>query len=249
MITIVMTYFQRPLQLLKTLESFRQYDPKEFSVVIVDDGSDGENIRNIICHPKLPFDVRLITITNKSWSQGDPAYNIGFHYALMKDPEIIIIQNAECAHAGNILEYAKKVTDESYISFGCYSLGENDPFEVKNNRHIAFDGDNAWYNHPLYWPCGYHFCSAITAKNLIKLNGFDERFSLGMGYDDDDFLSRVKRLGLKVEITSEPFVYHQWHYSNRLPNYSQLLMRNLKIYEEMQNSLETKAQHVLTHDL
>ena len=223
---IVMTYFNRQDQLTRTLESFRQYDPNDFCVIVVDDGS-----KEVPAVQNYPFDVKVLNVKNKSWYQGDPAWNIGFAEALKLNPDTIILQNAECYHAGDILEYAKEhLTDENYISFGCYSLGKGDPFEVRNNRHITFDGENAWYNHPEYWPCGYHFCSAIKAKHLKTLNGFDERLSFGMGYDDDDFLRRVKLLGLKVEITADPFVYHQWHYGERLPNYQELLRNNAFLY-------------------
>lgn len=244
MIAIVMTYFSREIQLLKTLDSFRQYDPKDFFVVIVDDGSPED-----IILPELPFEVTVLKTYNKTWSQGDPAWNYGFKITLEQNPEIIIIQNAECYHSGNVLNYAKRVTDESYISFGCYSLSQGDAFKVINNRHINFDGESAWYNHPEYWPCGYHFCSAITAKNLVKLNGFDERFSFGVGYDDDDFLNRIKKLGLKIEITSDPFVFHQWHYGNRLLNYDELLLKNQRLYQDLSIENSYKAQHILTSDL
>jgi glycosyltransferase involved in cell wall biosynthesis len=40
MISIVITYFNRQKQLNKTLDSFKDYNPKDFNVVIVDDGSD-----------------------------------------------------------------------------------------------------------------------------------------------------------------------------------------------------------------
>jgi len=245
MITIVCTYFDRQKQLNKTLESFLQYDPKEFSVVIVDDGSPED-----IILPELPFKVKVLKMKNKTWMLGDPAWNTGFAEALKDNPDIIIIQNAECYHNGDILQYAKRVTDKSYISFGCYSLGQDDEFKVVNNRHINYDGENAWYNHPLYWPCGYHFCSAITAKNLIKLNGFDERFSFGLGYDDDYFLHQVRCLGLKVEITSEPFVFHQWHYNTTRPrSWGGLMEMNWELFEKLKERNEYKARHLITSDL
>src|ERR1035437_7092801 len=130
MIAIAMTYLDRQAQLNKTLESFRQYDPKDFFVVIVDDGSPED-----IILPELPFEVTVLKTYNKTWSQGDPAWNCGFKIALEQNPEIIILQNAECYHSGDILNYAKRVTDESHISFGCYSLSQGDAFKVINNRH------------------------------------------------------------------------------------------------------------------
>ena len=157
-----MTYYNRQEQLLNTLKSFLKYDPKEFIVVIVDDGS-AEDIKL----PTFDFDVTVLKVENKKWIQCDPSFNMGFHYALLKEPEIVIIQNAECYHVGNILEYARRVTDSTYIAFGCYSQGNGEGIgSVINNRGASFGGESAWYNHPIYRPVGFHFCSAITGSNL-----------------------------------------------------------------------------------
>ena len=257
MTVIVMTYFNRKFQLIKTLESFLRYSPNEFSVVIVDDGSTEELVL-----PKYPFEVKILTMQNKTWIMGDPAWNTGFRYALLKNPEIIIVQNAECLHVGDVLGYAQKVTDKSYISFGCLSLDKGTTFgngntailaeELLRREHLAAneDGQLAWYNHPIHFARGYHFCSAITAKNLIKLNGFDERYSDGRAFDDNDFLHRINCLGLQMEITAEPRVFHQWHYSTPLPpNQAELYTRNENLFNEVLKSNNYKAVHTITPDL
>lgn len=46
-----------------------------------------------------------------------------------------------------------------------------------NNVGYIGDGLDCWYNHSVTNPKGYHFCSAITRKNLYDLGGFDERFA------------------------------------------------------------------------
>jgi hypothetical protein len=145
---------------------------------------------------------------------------------------------------GDVLSYAKKVDSETYISFGCYSQGESQEPEI-NNRCAAFGGDSAWYNHPVHRPVGYHFCSAITADNLKKINGFDERFSFGAGYDDDYLLHQIKCLGLKVEITAEPYVIHQWHEQMSGNDYA----NNANLYTELIKENDYKAKHLLTIDL
>lgn len=247
MIGIVCTYFSREPQLLKTLDSFRQYNPKDFFVVIVDDGSPED-----IVIPDYPFEVIIIKMRGKNWTQGDPAYNAGFKYALSKNPDIVIIQNAECYHFGDILSVAKKVDDSLYLTFGCYSQGKDEePGSVINNKCADFDGESAWYNHPVYRPKAYHFCAAITAKNLIKLNGFDERFSFGTGYDDDYLLHQIRCLGLKIGITDNPIVIHQWHEHNPYKgnNEEELLQKNCDLFNFIVTGKDYRAQHLLTEDL
>ena len=121
---------------------------------------------------------------------------------------------------------------------------------VYNNRGANKDGDDAWYNHSVYRPVAYEFCAAITAKNIIHMNGYDERFMYGWGYADNYFLHRAKCLGLKVSIIDEPHVIHQWHYSGQdNPNKQELIKQNKELYEDLKRSNQFRALHIITTDL
>jgi GT2 family glycosyltransferase len=95
---------------------------------------------------------------------------------------------------------------------------------------------------------GYHFCSAITPANLKKVNGFDERLKDGIAYEDNVFLHHVRNLGLKVEITEDPYVFHQFHYEekNRDP---ELIRKNAKLWNYIRTLNEKRAVHKITPDL
>lgn len=251
-ITIVATYFQRQYQLSNTLHSLSQSSHKDFEVIIVDDCSPDD-----ISLPSLDFPVTVIKIKDKTWTNPEPAYNTGIIEALKGNPDIIILQNAECYHVGDVLQYAQKINSENYISFGCYSLNKETTFAKHditaviqaNNIGAVDNGQNAWYNHPVFRPVGYDFCSAISADNLRKLNGYDERFSFGIAYGDNNLFDRVNKLGLKVEITSYPFVVHQWHYTNpQHPDCEKLVKRNSDLFAEISKVNNTKAQHIFTPD-
>lgn len=225
-IAIVMTAYNREALLQKTLESFNQYDPYEF-VVVVDKDEDH---------------------LGKTWVNSAIAFNRAFYEAIhTHQADAVILQNAECYHAGDILGYVRKnLTDKNYISFSCYSLGENDtlpPIEM-NPRGAAFDGDSAWYNHPVHRPVGYHFCAAITTDNLRKINGFDERFKDGKDYEDNYLLYQVRQLGLRIEIPAEPYVFHQWHYSSPRKGAS-----NEQLYNQLIQTEGYRAVHLITPDL
>jgi len=243
MITICMTYWNRPAQLAKTLESFKQSAEKDFNVLIIDNNSDQD-----IVLPELPYKVTVVKLT-KTYHYLS-AHNMGFLYALKYNPKIIIIQHSECYHQGDVISYAKKVTDESYISFGCYSLGQGETPETVqiNNRCMTFNGDSAWYNHPIYRPQNMQFCTAITTKNLIKLNGFDERFCEGVWFDDNYFIDMIKRLGLKIELTEYPFVFHQWH-PDAWTAKPELIYKNRDLYESIKNGTDYRSVHNITPDL
>jgi hypothetical protein len=217
-ISIVMTYFNRKVQLYRTLTSIRKtsYDKSKMEIIIIND--NGDYITDLL-NAFSDLNIILCTIKKdeKIWKNPCIPYNIGFkliHY------DKVIIQNPETYHKGDILEYVNKnLTNDNYITFGCYSV----PFQ----DFIKSDYDNiqyvdkiftsacspGWYNHQIYNPSYLHFCSAISYDNLCKLNGFDEKYKDGIGYDDNEFLYRVKLLGLKLEIISDPIVLHQWHSS------------------------------------
>jgi GT2 family glycosyltransferase len=242
-----MAYHARKAQLIKTLESFRQYetDKYDFCVVVVNDSDEELSLAT------YPFEVIIRKTENKTWSNPAPAFNFGFNIALERKPDIIIIQNPECYHNGDILGYAKKVTDETYLSFACYSQGEGEAIgSVIYNRGATFDGESAWYNHPVYRPVYYHFCSAITAKNLIKINGFDERFADGVGYDDNYLVHQIQCLGLHIELVTDPIVIHQWHArTQHKTDEATLFYRNRDIFDQLSKNCNYKALHALTPDL
>jgi len=249
MTTIVMTYHNRPESLAWTLESLRHSAVKDFNVLIVNDNSDAD-----IKLPDLPYKVRVINsnVKNDTWSgKYVCVFNMAFFYALQDNPDIIIMQHSECYHKGDIMSYAlKEVSKDNYISFGCYALGKDEtPDTVKIiDRPCTQDGQRSWYNHPIIRPVGYQFCAAMTAENLIKLNGFDERFKDGVAYEDNYFLHQIKMLGLKVQITDDPIVYHQYHpvQGNRT---AEAWMRNQALFRHLSQGNEYRAKHLLTPNL
>jgi GT2 family glycosyltransferase len=245
MITIVILHWNREVQLAKTLKSFAQSECKDFNILIVDNNSD-KDVRPSVSS----FEIRVVKLRDQRYSSYIAAHNYGFNYAIREmKPDIIIMQHSEMYHQGDVISYASRVTDDSYISFACYSLGQGEePETVKiNNRSMTFNGDSAWYNHPVYRPRFTNFCSAITVNNLKKLNGFDERFCLGTWYEDDYFLDQIRWLGLKVELVTDPFVFHQWH-ENKWNDVVKIY-RNRDIYNVLKERKQFRSQHILTPDL
>jgi len=258
MITIVMAYYQRRAQLQRTLQSFTHSAYKDFNVIIVDDASADD-----IVLPDVPFEVTVIKNKEKS-RNSVPVFNKGFSAALAYAPDVIVIHNPECYHVGDVLLRASTVRDDEYISFGCYMIdrrttqADHDIMTViAGNNYITTTNElgdwgdrNGWCNHPVIDPVAFHYCCAITTDNLIKLNGFDERFMFGLSYDDDYFVRQVRNLGLKIEITEYPFVVHQWHENTqKMSNYNSLWIMNEKIIHELIPLNEYRAKHLITPDL
>ena len=105
---IVMSYHNRKAQLLKTLESIDNSKALDnLNVIIVDDGSNTEQrLESII--DNYSFNITLLRIDpeRKDWYNPCVTYNYGFLHLVANDDDIIIIQNPECTHNGNILHHA-----------------------------------------------------------------------------------------------------------------------------------------------
>lgn len=259
--SIVMAYYNRSSQLKITLNSIlHSANNSRVEVVIVDDASIEEHrLESIISD--FDLDIKLIRIEpcDKKWVNPCVPFNMGFKHAT---GDLIIMQNPECLHVGDVVSTSKILTKKNtYINFGCYSTGKSSSDKLKSlsdfsvnkiemllspmvNRAplVHLEREDSWFNHPLHNPIGLHFCSAIMRDDLIDLGGFDERYSQGSGFDDNDFIIRVQRKKMEVNMVTEPFVVHQYHDTAPSNNNNQLLLKNKKIFENfLSNSTEFKA--------
>lgn len=233
MISIVAAYHNRKELLITTLKTIRNSSVSDVEFILVDDCSSEEHrVEDLVS--EFPF-LRVIRLEQKDKWYVNPCvvFNIGFNEA---KGDIIILQNPECLHVGDVLYRASQLEKDEYISFSCYSVDKQKTDTISllpkitdedllsviepNPRSVGSDGDNGWYNHSRYRPTSYHFCSVIHKSNLNELGGFDERYADGISYDDNEILIRIKRMGLKINIVNQPFVVHQWHYSSN--NYQHL---------------------------
>lgn len=251
-----MAFQDRHEQLHRTLRSYAQSAYKDFRVVIVDDCSE----QDIVLEP-LPFEVEIKKITEKTWINSGVVFNIGFNIALKYKPDVIMITSPECYHVGDVISYASTVTDSNYLSFACFKVNKDideDIFTlIENNNHIirynqdgTWSEPGAWGNHSILDPIYVHYASAITTENLIKINGFDERFAQGVSFEDEYLVRQISWLGLKNNIIDYPFVVHQWHSSwqtiDRVP---QMWDRNYRVLLEIEDEKDYKAKHLITPDL
>lgn len=224
-----MSYFNRRRQFSNTLHTIKKSKFNNYEIILVDDGSLPEQTPDNLCEQSdLP--IKLIKIDQKDKWYSNPCipYNIGFKHAT---GDVILIQNPECMHLGSVLSHASKnITNEKYMVYCCYSLTEEMSNHISEmdfdgnvfenivnyinppvNRAISHCADVGWYSHPQYRNAPLHFCAAMTKENLDKLNGFDERYATGVAYDDNEFIERIKNLGLDIEYVTSPIVLHQFH--------------------------------------
>lgn len=217
-VSIVMAYHNRRSQLIKTLESIDKsnYDKTKLQIIIVNDNSFEEHSINDL---KMDFEILIINIKEKQkqWINSCIPYNIGFNHIKY---DKVILQNPECYHNGDVIsDVNQRLNNETYISYGCYSLtpqnSKKEDFKDVNileKECISPLGDG-WYNHSVYRQVYFHFCAALTYESLAKLNGFDERYKDGIGFDDNEIILRIRNMDLELKIIDKPHVFHQAHES------------------------------------
>lgn len=202
LVSIVMSYFDRKPQLLNTLDSIAKTQHHNVEVIICDDASPVPLV--IDRNYRFPIKIIRIAPNNKWWVNPCIPINKAIEAAT---GELIIIQNPECYHVGDIVDHAiKNITFGKYYVYPCLYVDN-----FTNLDSAIVDPDSKWYHHPRLNPTYYHFTSAITAKDLNKLKGFSDIFASGIGWDDNEFLARVRQSLIVVGVTNSPFVKHQQH--------------------------------------
>lgn len=264
MISIVMAYYNRKRLLFKTLQSIEQSAVSEREVIIVDDGSRGDERVEDLTEKFTNVRVVRIDPSTKKHTNSCIPYNIGFDAS---SGDVVIVQNPECVHVGDILTHTLENLGEGrYLSYATYSadpgitmairkVSVGSPADLQIIRQVSnpvskatgADGTAGWYNHSTYKPRGYHFCSAIRRSDLTELGGFDERFAHGMAFDDDEFLMRIKRYGLDVRIVDDPFVIHQFHGTGDYwRTHQDLVHRNALLHRVVQKETGWRANRSVT---
>lgn len=229
-ISIVMTYYNRKNQLFRTLKSMQQSDfIDECNIIIVDDASSQEHKIDFLDQfPNLHIELIEIKPEDKWYVNPCIPFNMGLKKAT---GDIILIQNAECMHNGDIIRHTRKLPVKDYWTYAVSSLTYEQVNELDKldwskedfatvlgnlatiNAPITRDGGPGWYNHSHYRPCKYHFISAIHKTELEKIGLFREEFARGVGWEDNEFLYRISK-SLSVRIIDKPFGFHQWHYNH-----------------------------------
>jgi hypothetical protein len=243
-----MSYFNRLPQLRYTLKTISQSQVKDIEIVIAEDFCDSsEQLHNIQKEfPHLAIKVIRMSDSRDHKDYCNPCvpYNTAFRACR---GDTIIIQNPECCHMGDILQYTKdNLTNENYLTFHCYAATKAETRVMQSGEPLPMftEKKSRWYNHVVERPYAYHFATAINRENLIKLNGFDERFAQGQDMDDVELIYRIKALGLELKFVEDPWVVHQYHrktYNN--PHNPPVTMDNRELWASIKDNLQIRANN------
>lgn len=257
-LSIVMAYHNRTEQLELALRTIHRQYTDDIEIIIVDDASDAGRTADVVTG-HFDMDIKVVSIAkvDKTWINPCMPYNIGFRNSTGR---LVIIQNPECLHVGNVIQWARQYTTPNrYMTFSCYNavreefdvlrsmlpqhlLGDKLDSEIRKSIRTDLSikvrpktEEEYWYNHPTLHPTRYHFCSVMTRESLFDLGGFDERYADGYCWDDNEFLHRTIKRGMEV-LTVGPehgFVVHQWHEKGPLRGACKQWYANKWLYENV----------------
>jgi GT2 family glycosyltransferase len=139
---------------------------------------------------------------------------------------VILINNADCLHLGNIISYVfDNFKPKTYLTFAAYKGmalpdGIFDNLDWNNLDNVLglidHTDKDSWHFNTALFPqteslSFIPYSAAISREDMELLSGYDERFNKGVGFEDSDLCVRIKNLGLKMIAVSNPFCVHQKH--------------------------------------
>lgn len=198
-VSIVLSCYKRGKQLRKTLESIRdQKYPGRLEVIVVEDGNDG--ITDTIAREYNAIYYRKQRTDLPAFQNPSRVHNIGIKRAT---GDVVILQGGEVMYETQphaITKLVELATLPYYVS----------PVVKSLNSEGRFD---EWYSHPREGDrAGWiiNFCLAVQRDYLIAVGGFEESYT-GYGFEDDQLIYCLRKLGLGAKYAEDVVVAHQWH--------------------------------------
>jgi len=217
MISIVMSYYNRLSQLRYTLQTVCRSQIKDIEIVIVDDFSTPEERPDCLAQEFPNLNIQIIhmqdQVVKKNYCNPCVPYNVGLRASRGNK---IVIQNPECCHMGDVLSHVdQNLSVGTYLTFHCWSCVKHETRLLQETNHLDLvpTKKSRWYNHATERPVAFHFCNAITRADLIRVNGFDERYALGHNWDDAEILYRIQQI-CRTQFVADPYVIHQYHHKS-----------------------------------
>lgn len=210
-VSVVIVTFNRSYQLLKTLEALKPQLRPGDDVVVTDDGSDDGTMEMV---RKLPW-VRYFRQDRKGWRLAS-ARNKGIINARH---EITVILDADCEPQPGLLDAYREAMRPGVACLGDV-LFEKDSSGLETER-IMVGAGNMCFN-----------------KSEARVVGFfTEAYDGAWGYEDRDFIMKLKRSGVRVDVLRPALVIHRWHPT---PKDRDIHANKSKLDERISDYLESK---------
>ena len=218
LLSIVMTTYERVTQTHFTVKTISTSAIKDkIQIIIVDDSKESSLDLNVLA--EYGVCIYYIRIMEKFWINPCVNYNLGFKFIKASK---VIIQNGEVFHVGDVSNFVnQQLSDSRYLVFdvaAVKNMGCNDTMYKMDINYQNFSQFQRlferWYQSMTMRNFQYHFLTAISKCDLDLIGGFDYDLSFGGGYDDDQFIYKIRMSHIKIvniPHNYQLFGIHQWH--------------------------------------
>ena len=191
-ITCVMALKNRPRENVENCIRTLRAQDYSCNIIVVDYGSYPENLR----WEKRTIPDAITTLievkNNVSIFNKSRALNIGIKRATTK---YILSTDIDCLFSSNFIEEVVNALEKDKTVVLCQKIDLGKDKEVLGQHEPSASGS----------------CIGLTKEWLMKVHGFDEKYTQ-WGREDNDLVDRAIQDGHKVVwITEKVKLFHQWH--------------------------------------
>jgi glycosyltransferase involved in cell wall biosynthesis len=254
--SVIISFYNRIDYLKLVLAGFERQSFSSFEIILADDGSNENVIKEIeLLGRNIPFKLthlwhedkgfRKNKILNKAVTAAESGYLIFIDGDCIPHPEFVSehFQNKEIGFCltGRRVNLSSKFTAlltpenvrQGFIEQNIFKLildgiyGKS--FDVEKGFYFKNDFLRKFFNKKKRGLLGCNF--SIKKEELIKINGFDERYESPSIGEDTDVQFRLEMRGLKMKSLNNIAVqYHLYHKPQVRPQ------KNLDLFNKVKNS-------------
>ena len=234
---VIITTYNRPDALAAVLDGYCAQRARDFELLIADDGSKDETRELVAQYTKqAPFPVHHVWQEDRGFRAG-AARNRAL---VQTDADYVIFSDGDCVPPSFFVERHRALSERGYFLAGNRILLSKSytaqalQMRVALHRVSTLQWLRAWQRRdvnralPLLrlpdalfrkrqtqrWE-GVKTCNLSAWRaDLVRVNGFDERYS-GWGLEDSDLVIRLLHAGVRHKSArfAAP-VFHLWHHEN-----------------------------------
>jgi glycosyltransferase involved in cell wall biosynthesis len=234
---VIVTTYNRPDALAAVLDAYAEQDTHDFELLVADDGSTADT-REVVeaCARRAPHRVRHVWQDDRGFRAG-AARNRALAqtrapYVIFTDgdcipPRFFVRRHLELAEHGYFLAGNRMLLSASFTRDALKSRAPLHRWRARRwlaawarrdvNRALPLARLPDWRfrkSQPQRW-AGVKTCNLSAWRtDLVRVNGFDERYA-GWGLEDSDLVLRLLHAGVRHKSArfAAP-VFHLWHREN-----------------------------------
>lgn len=255
--TVIAAFYNKIDYLKLVLAGFERQTNKNYEVIIADDGSTEDIVKEIESTSKnYSFHIKHIWQEDKGFRKN----RILNQAILASNSDYLIFIDADCIpHSHFVEEHINCSSNQVCLTGRRVNLSEKITkqlsaekvkegfLENRISRLIkdglfgkSYDVEKGFYFKNIFLrnyfnkkPRGLLGCNfSLHKKDMLKINGFDERYEAPSIGEDSDVQFRLELIGMKIKSLNNIAVqYHLYHKLQERPQ------QNLELFEKVKNSL------------